>query len=60
RRALDHYRQRDFTQAILDFEQVLQLRPNDPPAQLLLSRCQAYQVNPPDADWDGICRMEVK
>ncbi len=58
--ALDQYRQQHWERAIQLFAQVLRLRADDGPAQLLLSRCQSYQETPPGADWDGVHHMDSK
>ncbi|HHK60470.1 MAG TPA: adenylate/guanylate cyclase domain-containing protein [Desulfobacterales bacterium] len=57
--ALDAYQNRRFAEAIQRIETLL-ARQEDPPARLLLDRCQAYLSAPPPADWDGVFTMTSK
>jgi adenylate cyclase len=57
---LECYRRRDWSEAIAHFEEVLQHRPGDPTAMLLIQRCRSYQENPPGSDWDPVSRIEHK
>jgi adenylate cyclase len=59
-RALAGYRRREWAAALQLFEQVLAQRPDDGPAHLMGTRCQAYQAQPPGEDWDGAYRMQSK
>jgi adenylate cyclase len=59
-KALAAYRARDWARAVGLFEQVLQLRAGDGPAQLLIARCQGYQAAPPGGDWNGVHHMDSK
>jgi len=59
-RALAHYRAQDWASALQLFEEVLRLRPGDPPAQQMVGRCQSYAVQGPGNDWDGVYRMDAK
>ena len=36
------------------FQEVLRIRPEDGPAEVLLSRCAWYLRNPPEKSWDGV------
>ena len=47
---LAHYRDQDWSRATRLFEQVLDLCPQDRPAQLMRARCRDYQVNLPSPD----------
>jgi adenylate cyclase len=58
--ALQHYRQQDWSAAIKLLAEVVRVRPDDPPAHLLLSRCRAYQATPPAPDWDGVYHQAAK
>jgi len=58
--AVESYCEQNWTAAIQMFEQVLNLRPDDPPALQMIERCRQYQEVPPDSDWDGVFRMQTK
>lgn len=49
-----------FDQAIQYFKQAQQLRPQDRAIAVHLERAQAYQLQPPPADWDGVHTMTTK
>jgi len=57
---LERYRTQQFDKAIALFQQVLTLRPNDPPSRLYLSRCAELKAQPPAPDWDGVFIMTRK
>jgi adenylate cyclase len=54
------YTQMNFQKAIQIFEKATTLRPGDRAAAIHLNRAQAYQLNPPPADWDGVHTMTTK
>ena len=54
------YRQRQWNDALVAFRQVLEMRPDDGPAELYRQRCRDMQAHPPDAQWDGVTVMDVK
>ncbi len=58
--ALRRYRRRHWQQALLDFEQVLQLLPDDGPARLYTTRCHELIRQPPPQNWDAITRFSSK
>ncbi len=58
--ALCDYHQRRWEIALTKFKHYLELCPNDKPAQILIERCQQCQDHPPDADWTGIYRADMK
>ncbi len=53
-------RARQFTDAIGFFQKVLEVRPSDRPALLMLERCREYLVSPPGDDWEAISAMKAK
>ncbi|MEE8351265.1 MAG: adenylate/guanylate cyclase domain-containing protein [Rhodospirillales bacterium] len=57
---LKAYRQQDWNQAIIFFNQALEATPNDGPSQTLLARCNQYKLDPPAADWNGAFSMLTK
>jgi adenylate cyclase len=52
------YRERDWHNAVLNFEEVIRLKPEDGPAALYLRRCRRYQEAPPPPDWKGVAVLE--
>jgi adenylate cyclase len=64
--ALTLFENREWTAAVAAFEAVLNLDPNDGPAQYYLARSMAYQAGrayPPDLSpdaWDGIDKLDEK
>jgi adenylate cyclase len=54
------YRQRQWSEALHNFEQVLDLCPNDTPSQLYINRSRYYLDEPPAEDWDGVWILERK
>jgi class 3 adenylate cyclase len=57
---LTHYRKKVFTTAILCFEQVIHIHPDDKAAHIYLNRCQHWQkVGVPD-DWEGVEALHSK
>ncbi len=53
-RGLDTYLARNFHEAAVAFEKLLEHRPEDRPAAMLLARCRRFILEPPPEDWDGI------
>lgn len=58
--AIDLYRGMKFREAILAFEKVQQIKPDDGPTKLYLERCAAMVEDPPEGDWDGVFVMKSK
>ncbi len=58
--AIDLYRGMKFREAIMAFEKVLQIRPDDGPTKLYLERCAAMAEDPPEGAWDGVLVMKSK
>lgn len=59
-KALVEYRKRNFKNAKLLFENVLEVSPEDGPSHTMLARCDLFIENPPDNDWDGTFTMQTK
>lgn len=57
---LKAYRKRDWPAARREFEVCVQMRGEDPPAQVFLARLQGLETNPPPKDWDAIWDMSGK
>ena len=47
------YRAKDFDTAVRSFQQLLQIRPDDGPAQLMMLRSQEFKMSAPSFQWDG-------
>lgn len=54
------YVRRDFSQALLNFEAALVLRPDDQLTKEYVERCRTFLVHPPGDDWDGVFVMKTK
>jgi adenylate cyclase len=54
------YRERRWEEALAIFNGIVEKRPDDGPSHLFVARCKTLLVEPPDADWDGVTRMESK
>jgi adenylate cyclase len=59
-RGLAAYRRRDFTAAASFFHNVVDARPADQPARIMLARCQHYLESPPGEDWEATNAMQAK
>jgi class 3 adenylate cyclase len=57
---LTHYRTQDFTAAITDFQQVLQMDAEDQAAQLYLKRSEYLQQHGVTEGWEGVAALESK
>ena len=53
-KGLQLYRQRQWSAAIGNFEDVLSRCPDDRPSRLYIDRCRYYVEDPPGDDWDGV------
>ena len=57
---LEHYKKREWDDAINSFESCVNLQPNDTPSSEYRSRCIEYKFNSPGPDWDGVTVMTEK
>jgi adenylate cyclase len=57
---LDRYRQRQWEAGVKMFEEALQLKPDDGPAQLYRRRCEHFAKSPPPDNWDGVWVLTSK
>ncbi len=51
------YQQRHWLEAIHMFKQCENLNPEDRLVQVFIQRCQRFQIEPPDDDWQGVWRL---
>jgi adenylate cyclase len=56
----DAYMGRDFSQAIINFEEAKKIRYNDQVIEIYLARSRGYLQTPPPDDWDGVHTMTTK
>ena len=54
------YHQKQFQEAIVQFDKALDLQPEDTASKLYIQRCQDFIDSPPPADWDGVFVMQTK
>ena len=54
------YQQRKWDEGIALMEHALKQIPNDPVCQLYVERMRLYQLNPPDANWNGVFVLSSK
>jgi adenylate cyclase len=54
------YRGSKWEEAILSFEQVLQLSPDDKPSKVYVQRCREYRQTAPVQDWDYVYTLSEK
>jgi adenylate cyclase len=59
-KAFKEYTQRRFSASMHNFEDVLEIRPNDVLSNVFIHRCREYQENQPPEDWDGAFVCETK
>ena len=57
---LSKYKQAMWDEAIAAFRKVLEVRPDDAPAKLYVSRCEELKKSPPEGPWDGVFTMTRK
>jgi adenylate cyclase len=51
---------RDYSQAVIAFEEVIKIFPKDGPANLYLNASRDYSAIPPEEDWDGVFNLTAK
>jgi len=56
----EHYLSRKFSKAVADFAEVLELDSHNKAANLHITRCQHFLLNPPEDEWDGVWRLTEK
>jgi adenylate cyclase len=56
----EHYLSRKFSKAVAEFAEVLELDNHNKAANLHITRCQHFLLNPPEDEWDGVWRLTEK
>jgi adenylate cyclase len=56
----EHYLARKFSKAVAEFAEVLELDHQNKAANIHITRCQHFLLNPPEDSWDGVWRMTEK
>jgi adenylate cyclase len=56
----EHYLSRKFSKAVAEFAEVLELDSHNKAANLHITRCQHFLLNPPEDEWDGVWRLTEK
>ena len=59
-KALKLYQDRNFADAVKEFEKVLSIDPEDGPSQTYVKRCGMVLESPPEKDWDGVFTFTEK
>lgn len=57
---IEAYYQRKWDYALTHFNKVLEINPEDGPANLYVARCQIFKTKPPAEDWDGSYELKAK
>jgi adenylate cyclase len=57
---MEAYRTRRWAEAAGRFSEILDLFPEDGPAEFYLSRCEAYVADPPGEAWTATVRVDQK
>ncbi len=59
-KAINLYKQQDFTTAIKQFDDILKIFPDDGPSKTYIERCKIFQIKPPGDNWDGVFTLTSK
>ena len=59
-KGLNCYKNLNFKDAIMNFENALKLEPEDGPCLTYVNRCKMYLEQPPPKDWDGVFNFTEK
>jgi len=59
-KGLDHFRQRQWYQALREFRRVLRYFPSDGPSRVYTRRCLDFIEHPPPEEWDGVFEFGEK
>lgn len=56
----EYYLARKFSKAVAAFAEVLELDHHNKAANIHITRCQHFLLNPPEDEWDGVWRLTEK
>ena len=56
-KALESYLNRQWRESYEQFQQILEILPEDAAAEMYLTRCRELHDRPPGPDWDGVFRV---
>jgi adenylate cyclase len=59
-KALCLFENQDWTGAAKEFREIAAFAPADNPSRFYLKRCENYEKNPPDKNWDGVLNLAMK
>ena len=54
------YRERKWDEAVANFNEVLNIIPDDSPSKSYITRCGNFRENPPPDNWDFITDIKTK
>ncbi len=60
KKGIEHYKKREWKEAVVCFKSALILRPKDGPSATLLKRSIYFQKKPPPKKWDGVIGLSYK
>lgn len=60
RKGYEHYLNKDFQNALTEFENILNIKDDEPVSKMYIKRCQEFLKDPPAKDWDGVYVMKTK
>ncbi len=59
-KALSSYLNRQWRESYEQFQQILEMLPDDAASEMYLTRCRELHDRPPGSDWDGVFRVQHK
>ncbi len=59
-KALNSYLNRNWRESYEQFQEILEIQPEDAAAEMYLTRCRELHDRPPGTDWDGVFRIQHK
>ena len=59
-RGREFYAKKEWDEALKYFSDCMKLLPGDGPSKEFIDRINKYKIDPPPADWDGVCNFKTK